>query len=72
MENTAPQVKLAPFHFVNRSAVPWWKSGKMRFQEDIVPIEAMEAPTGIVKYKKSKEAPTGVVEYKSHKMSSRK
>ena len=72
MENTAPQVKLTPFHFVNRSAVPWWRSGGMRFQEDIVPIEAMEAPTGIVEYKKSKEAPTGVVEYKSRKMSSRK
>jgi len=64
MKDTAPQVKLSPFHFVNRSAVPWWRSGGTRFHEDIVPKEAMEAPTGVVEYKQSKAAPTGVVKYK--------
>ena len=48
MSDTAPKVKLAPFHFVSRASVPWWKSGNKDFQEDIVPMPYRQPPTGVL------------------------
>ena len=65
MNDTAPQIKLKPFFFPDRSSVPWWLTGK-GFQSELVPIEQKAAPSQVVQYRDSKQAhaPTGVVSYK--------
>jgi hypothetical protein len=48
MSDRAPHVPLSPFCFVARASVPWWRSNKKDFQEDIVPKEYVQPPTGIL------------------------
>jgi hypothetical protein len=55
MSDRAPHVPLSPFCFVARASVPWWRSNKKDFQEDIVPKEYVQPPTGVLDHGKKEE-----------------